>query len=68
MSGRWWALTAATGCGLPSGAWRVHEMDAPCAGLAADQGFLFRSPDRVQAEFPQLPAFETYAELTAALV
>lgn len=39
MSGRWWALTAATGCGLPSGAWRVHEMDAPCAGLAADQGF-----------------------------
>ena len=36
--------------------------------LAADAGFLFRSPERVQREFPQLPAFETYAELTAALV
>jgi phosphoserine/homoserine phosphotransferase len=36
--------------------------------LAADAGFLFRSPERVQREFPQLPAFETYAELAAALV
>lgn len=36
--------------------------------LAADAGFLFRSPDRVQREFPQLPALETYEELTAALV
>jgi phosphoserine/homoserine phosphotransferase len=36
--------------------------------LAADAGFLFRSPARVQQEFPQLPAFETYEELTAALV
>ena len=36
--------------------------------LAADAGFLFRAPDRVREEFPQLPAFETYAELTAALV
>src|SRR5688500_17952264 len=36
--------------------------------LAADAGFLFRSPERVQRDFPQLPAFETYAELTAALV
>jgi phosphoserine/homoserine phosphotransferase len=36
--------------------------------LAADQGFLFRSPERVRQEFPQLPAFETYEELSAALV
>ena len=36
--------------------------------LAADQGFLFRSPERVRTEFPQLPAFETYDELAAALV
>jgi phosphoserine/homoserine phosphotransferase len=36
--------------------------------LAADQGFLFRSPERVRTEFPQLPAFETYNELAAALV
>jgi phosphoserine/homoserine phosphotransferase len=35
--------------------------------LAADAGFLFRSPARVQQEFPQLPAFETYEELSAAL-
>jgi phosphoserine/homoserine phosphotransferase len=35
--------------------------------LAADAGFLFRSPPRVQDEFPQLPAFETYEELAAAL-
>ena len=35
--------------------------------LAADQGFLFRSPERVRREFPQLPAFETYEELSAAL-
>ena len=35
--------------------------------LAADRGFLFRAPDRVKAEFPQLQAFETYDELRAAL-
>ncbi len=35
--------------------------------LAADAGFLFQAPDRVKAEFPQLPAFETYGELSAAL-
>jgi phosphoserine/homoserine phosphotransferase len=35
--------------------------------LAADAGFLFRAPDRVKAEFPQLPAFEGYDELGAAL-
>ena len=35
--------------------------------LAADAGFLFRAPQRVRDEFPGLPAFETYAELIAAL-
>jgi phosphoserine / homoserine phosphotransferase len=35
--------------------------------LAADEGFLFRAPQRVRAEFPQLPAFETYDELDAVL-
>jgi len=39
--------------------------------LEADHGFLFHSPANVQAEFPQLPALETYDELleqiTAAL-
>ena len=35
--------------------------------LAADAGFLFRAPARVRDEFPQLPAFEDYGELTAAL-
>jgi phosphoserine / homoserine phosphotransferase len=35
--------------------------------LAADAGFLFRAPPRVQQEFPQLPAFESYEELAAAL-
>ena len=36
--------------------------------LAADAGFLFRAPARVREEFPQLPAFETYEDLAAALV
>ena len=35
--------------------------------LAADAGFLFRAPERVQVEFPQLPAFDTYEDLAAAL-
>jgi phosphoserine/homoserine phosphotransferase len=35
--------------------------------LAADAGFLFRAPERVRAEFAQLPAFDTYEELAAAL-
>jgi phosphoserine / homoserine phosphotransferase len=30
---------------------------------AAHSGFLFRSPERVQKEFPQFPALETYDEL-----
>jgi phosphoserine/homoserine phosphotransferase len=35
--------------------------------LAADIGFLFRAPDRVKAEFPQLPAYDTYAALADAI-
>jgi phosphoserine / homoserine phosphotransferase len=35
--------------------------------LAADAGFLFRAPERVRSEFPQLPAFDTYDELATAL-
>jgi phosphoserine/homoserine phosphotransferase len=35
--------------------------------LAADRGFLFHAPDNVKAEFPQLPAYDTYEELTAAI-
>jgi phosphoserine / homoserine phosphotransferase len=35
--------------------------------LAADAGFLFRAPERVRTEFPQLPAFDTYDELAAVL-
>jgi len=33
----------------------------------ADHGFLFRSPARVQAEFPQFPALESYDELLARI-
>jgi phosphoserine/homoserine phosphotransferase len=31
--------------------------------LAADAGILFRAPDNVKAEFPQLPAVDSYADL-----
>jgi phosphoserine/homoserine phosphotransferase len=34
---------------------------------AADAGFLFRAPHNVVAEFPQFPAFETYADLGEAI-
>ena len=34
----------------------------------ADRGFLFRSPRRVQEEFPALPAIEDYDDLLAALL
>lgn len=33
---------------------------------AADRGFLFHAPDRVKEEFPQLPAFDTYEDLSNA--
>lgn len=35
--------------------------------LAADAGFLFRSPPTVVAEFPQLPALEDYDDLLARI-
>ena len=35
--------------------------------LAADAGFLFRAPLAVRSEFPQLAAYDTYADLAAAL-
>lgn len=35
--------------------------------LAADAGFLFHAPDNVIAEFPELPALDTYDELLAAV-
>lgn len=35
--------------------------------LAADAGFLFHAPDNVKAEFPQLPAFDEFDDLLAAM-
>lgn len=35
--------------------------------LASKAGFLFRSTDKIKADYPQLPAFETYDELMAAI-
>lgn len=35
--------------------------------LAADAGFLFHAPDNVKAEFPTLPALDTYDELLDAI-
>ena len=34
---------------------------------ASKAGFLFRSTDEIKKEYPELPAFETYDELTAAI-
>ena len=33
----------------------------------ADSGFLFRSTDRIKTDHPELPAYETYDELLAAI-
>lgn len=33
----------------------------------ADSGFLFRSTERIKADHPELPAYETYEELMAAI-
>lgn len=35
--------------------------------LNSKAGFLFRSTDKIKADYPQLPAFETYDELLAAI-
>ena len=34
---------------------------------ASKAGFLFRSTDQIKADYPQIPAYETYDELLAAL-
>lgn len=34
---------------------------------ASKAGFLFRSTEQIKAEYPELPAFETYDELLAAI-
>lgn len=34
---------------------------------ASKAGFLFRSPDSIKAENPEVPAFETYDELLNAI-
>jgi phosphoserine/homoserine phosphotransferase len=33
----------------------------------ADAGFLFRAPDRISAEYRQIPAFTEYDELLSAI-
>jgi phosphoserine/homoserine phosphotransferase len=35
--------------------------------LASKVGFLFRSTDKIKADYPHLPAFEEYDELLAAI-
>lgn len=35
--------------------------------LAGKAGFLFRSTEKIKADYPDIPAFEEYAELLAAL-
>ncbi len=35
--------------------------------LASKAGFLFKSTEAIKAEYPQLPAYETYEELMAAI-
>ena len=35
--------------------------------LASKAGFLFKSTEQIKADYPQLPAYETYDELLAAI-
>ncbi len=35
--------------------------------LESKAGFLFRSPDRIKADYPEIPAFESYDELLDAI-
>jgi phosphoserine/homoserine phosphotransferase len=35
--------------------------------LNSKAGFLFRSTDQIKIDYPQLPAYETYDELLAAI-
>ena len=41
-----------------------NDLDMILAGKA---GFLFRSTDQIKADYPQIPAYETYDELLAAI-
>ena len=41
-----------------------NDLDMILAGKA---GFLFRSTEKIKKDYPQLPAFETYDELLAAI-
>ena len=34
---------------------------------ASKAGFLFRSTDKIKADYPDIPAYETYDELLAAI-
>ena len=34
---------------------------------ASKAGFLFRSTDKIKAEYPHIPAYETYDELLGAI-
>ena len=34
---------------------------------ASKAGFLFRSTDKIKADYPQIPAYETYDELLSAI-
>ena len=35
--------------------------------LAGKAGFLFRTTEEIKAEYPQIPAYETYDELLEAI-
>ena len=35
--------------------------------LASKAGFLFRSTEKIKADYPQLPAYETYDDLLSAI-
>ena len=35
--------------------------------LASKAGFLFRTTEQIKADYPQLPAFEDYGDLLAAI-
>ena len=41
-----------------------NDLDMICASKA---GFLFRTTDKIKADYPQLPAYETYDALLAAI-
>ena len=34
---------------------------------ASKAGFLFRSTDKIKADYPDIPAYETYEELLSAI-